>query len=266
MATRLSNRSPIFLLVALLALMPSILLAASRTFVSAVVGSDSNACTVTAPCRSIATALAVTDSRGEVVILDSGGYGSVTIDRSVTIANPSGIHAALTSTSATAITVAAGASDIVVLRNLFVNGLGTGYRGIDFVSGRTLYVDACLIEGFTNSAVDGSPANSDLHVTDSVARDNAYGFIYGTLSGVARGTFIRDRAEHTGYGFAPSANSIGTVIDCVAAGNTYGFYSGATGSSVLNVDRSVAVGNSYGVYTFNIARVKNSLIGVLPKN
>ncbi|PYQ59703.1 MAG: hypothetical protein DMF58_10700 [Acidobacteria bacterium] len=246
---------------AILWLIPSICLAITRTFVSASSGNDGNQCTLAAPCRTFTAALAQTDSKGEIVALDSGGYGTVTIDRSVTITAPAGIYAAMAPSTGTAITVAAGASDIVTLRGLVVNGLGSAYRGIDFTSGSQLRVEHCLIEGFTNAALNGSPDNSDLYVIDTVAQNNAYGFIYGTLgANGARGIFVRSRAERSGYGFAPSANSSATIIDCVAVGNVYGFYSGATGSSVMNVDRSVSAYNTYGVETFGVSRIRNSLI------
>jgi hypothetical protein len=72
--------------------------AAQRTFVSAGNGSDANACTRQAPCRNFGTAMAQTDSGGEVIVLDSGGYGVVTINQSVSIvAPPPALHRSLAS-------------------------------------------------------------------------------------------------------------------------------------------------------------------------
>jgi hypothetical protein len=246
-----------FAATAITCLIASTSVAAVRTFVSAS-GNDTNPCTRTSPCRNFAAALAQTDLKGEIVVLESAGYGPVTINKAVSIISPSGIHAAIAPTAGNAITVAAGLSDTVVLRGLFLNGLGAE-RGIDFTTGLRLFVQDCSIQGFTNAALNGGPDNSDLHVSDTVARNNGFGFIYGAFAPI-RGTFVRVRAEYSGYGFAPSLNAIATITDSVATGNTYGFYSGASGSSVLNVERSVSTFNSYGVYSFGISRVKDSLI------
>jgi hypothetical protein len=73
--------------------------AAQRTFVSAGSGSDANPCSRALPCRSFGTAIGQTDSGGEVVVLDSGGYGPVTVTQSVAIIAPPGVHAAVTAFS-----------------------------------------------------------------------------------------------------------------------------------------------------------------------
>src|SRR5437870_11556491 len=69
---------------------------AQRTFVSAATGNDANPCTRTAPCRNFAAAIAQTASGGEVVVLDSGGYGTVTINQAVSLIAPSGVYAGIT--------------------------------------------------------------------------------------------------------------------------------------------------------------------------
>ena len=56
----------------------------TRTAVS-VSGNDMNSCTVPSPCRTFAKAITVTNSGGEIIALDSGGYGPFTIDRAVTV-------------------------------------------------------------------------------------------------------------------------------------------------------------------------------------
>ena len=63
---------------------------AARTYVSQRSGSDSSVCSVTAPCRTFAGALAKTVPGGEIIVLDSGAYGMVTITRSVSIVAPDG--------------------------------------------------------------------------------------------------------------------------------------------------------------------------------
>ena len=56
-----------------------------RTHVSAAIGNDANTaigCTATSPCRFFQAAMTITDPNGEVVVLDSGGYGAVKITQS----------------------------------------------------------------------------------------------------------------------------------------------------------------------------------------
>ncbi len=57
---------------------------ATRTWVSGV-GDDVNPCSRTAPCKTFAGAISKTAAGGEINILDPGGYGAVTITKSITI-------------------------------------------------------------------------------------------------------------------------------------------------------------------------------------
>src|SRR5262245_14946929 len=57
---------------------------ATRTWVSGV-GDDVNPCSRTAPCKTFAGAISKTAAGGEISCLDPGGYGAVTITKSMTI-------------------------------------------------------------------------------------------------------------------------------------------------------------------------------------
>ena len=57
---------------------------APRTWVSGV-GDDANPCSRTAPCKTFAGAISKTAVNGEINCLDPGGYGAVTVTKSVTI-------------------------------------------------------------------------------------------------------------------------------------------------------------------------------------
>jgi hypothetical protein len=82
---------------------------AQRTFFS-VNGSDANPCSVAAPCRSFDVALANTVAGGEIVAVDSGGFGTISITKSIQIIVPQGVHAAIFTASGNAVTVNAGAA------------------------------------------------------------------------------------------------------------------------------------------------------------
>src|SRR5438046_2355463 len=57
---------------------------ATRTWVSGV-GDDANPCSRTAPCKTFAGAISKTFIGGEIDALDPGGFGTVTITKSITI-------------------------------------------------------------------------------------------------------------------------------------------------------------------------------------
>src|SRR3569833_2767550 len=57
---------------------------ASRTWVSGV-GDDVNPCSRTAPCKTFAGAISKTAASGEISVLDPGGFGALTITKSISI-------------------------------------------------------------------------------------------------------------------------------------------------------------------------------------
>ena len=105
---------------------------AQRTFVASY-GNDANACSLTQPCRGFAAAVAKTDRNGEVIVLDSAGYGPVTINQPISIVAPAGIYAGITLSSdgSTGITINAGSNDQVILRGITVNTRFSSTKCID---------------------------------------------------------------------------------------------------------------------------------------
>ena len=103
---------------------------AQRTFVRSD-GADANTCSIAQPCRSFTAALGKTAAAGEIIVLDSAGYGPVIINQSVAIIAPSGIYAGVSVFSDDGVTVNGDATANVVLRGLTINGLG----GEDYIDG-----------------------------------------------------------------------------------------------------------------------------------
>src|SRR5436853_6475792 len=120
---------------------------ATRTWVSGV-GDDANPCSRTAPCKTFAGAISKTAAGGEISVLDPGGFGAVTITKSITI-NGAGTLAGILAAGTNAIIINAASTDKIVLKYLQINGAGTGLDGIRFRSGKQLTVEACKIWGFT---------------------------------------------------------------------------------------------------------------------
>src|SRR3954454_11379654 len=105
-----------------------------RTYVSGL-GSDSNPCTAASPCATFQAALAMTLAGGEIFVLNSADYGPVTINKALTITSEGAAAGILANTGA-AITISAGASDVVNLRGLAIDGANSGSVGVQFVSGK----------------------------------------------------------------------------------------------------------------------------------
>src|SRR5215471_10586502 len=114
---------------------------ATRTWVSGV-GDDVNPCSRTAPCKTFAGAISKTAQGGEIDALDPGGFGALTITKAITIDGGGGQVASVLVSGTNGIVVQAGASDVVILRNLRINGISGsgngGFNGIRFLSGKSL--------------------------------------------------------------------------------------------------------------------------------
>jgi hypothetical protein len=125
---------------------------ATRTWVSGV-GDDANPCSRTAPCKTFAGAISKTANGGEISVLDPGGFGAVTITKAITISGD-GTLAGILSAGTNGIVVNATANDVVIIRNVSINGAGTGINGIRFLAGKHLRVESCSIYGVTSQGID----------------------------------------------------------------------------------------------------------------
>src|SRR5215469_5067289 len=105
---------------------------ATRTWVSGV-GDDANPCSRTAPCKTFAGAISKTAVGGEIDVLDPGGFGAVTITKSISI--EACCIAGVLVSNVNGIVVQAPAGSNVVIRGITFEGLGTGLAGIKFISG-----------------------------------------------------------------------------------------------------------------------------------
>src|ERR1051326_6903442 len=123
----------------------------TRVFVAAQ-GSDGNACTFAAPCRTFQHAHDVVAAGGEIDVLDPAGYGAVTITKSISIQGHqfSGIS---TPSGGTGITINASASDDINLSGLIIEGAGLGQLGIVFNTGRSLSIENCVIRNVFNDGI-----------------------------------------------------------------------------------------------------------------
>lgn len=124
---------------------------ATRTWVSGV-GDDVNPCSRTAPCKTFAGAISKTAAGGEINVLDPGGFGAVTITKSITIRSD-GIEAGILVTGTNGIVINAAATDRVVLEGLDFEGLGTGLSGINILQAREVVVRNSTIRNFSVAGI-----------------------------------------------------------------------------------------------------------------
>jgi hypothetical protein len=167
---------------------------AARTFVSPT-GSDTAACSLTAPCRSFAAAYALTNAGGEIAVLGTAGYGSLTINKAISIVNGGGFEAEITVPSGNiGINIAAGVNDAVSLRGLTIDGNGNGVQGIRFSAGKSLTIENCIIRHTSNANIFFLPnSSSSLAISDTVIADGGtFGILFQpTGSGAVTGVFNR---------------------------------------------------------------------------
>src|SRR5215471_16590430 len=132
---------------------------ASRTWVSGV-GDDANPCSRTAPCKTFAGAISKTANGGEIDVLDPGGFGALTITKSITIDGGGGQVASVLTQGTNGIVISAGATDVIILKNLRFQGVfgngnaNAGTNAIRFINGLKLVVENCEIYGFNTNGID----------------------------------------------------------------------------------------------------------------
>jgi Right handed beta helix region len=235
---------------------------ATRTWVSGV-GNDANPCSRTAPCKTFAGAISKTATGGFIDVLDPGGFGAVTITKSITIDGSGGSIAGVLASGTQGIIVNS-ASAIVHLRNLSIESplpgqVAQGLNGVEVVAASQVHIEHCVIASFSNAAVNFHPASGSLFVNDTTIMNNTNG---GIAVATGRATIDRLYASGNGNGVVVTGPAIVTVSNSVAAGGSAGFAAIVNAGAVLNIESSVASNNTTGILVNSgaTARVSNTLI------
>ena len=149
----------------------------TRTWVSGV-GDDVNPCSRTAPCKTFAGAISRTAAGGEINAIDPGGYGAVTITKSITI-DGGGTMSSILAASTNGVIINGTSSPtpiVVTLRNLSINGVGTGLIGVSVVEAQHVNIEDCDIFGFGAGTGRGvsvtSTTTTNLHISNSRINNN----------------------------------------------------------------------------------------------
>jgi hypothetical protein len=208
---------------------------ATRTWASGA-GDDANPCSRTAPCKTFAGAISKTAARGEIDALDPGGFGAVTITKSITIEGGATL-AGILNAGTNGIIVNAATTDDVVLRNLTINGAGTGLAAVRIFSARSVTLENVTILGQTGSGVD---INTTAEI--AIAMRNV------TIRATAPTVIANTAGVSLVNGNNTSTNPINAVLENVQVlGYPLGLELGALASA--NVDRSNFAFGGIGVKT-----------------
>ncbi len=216
---------------------------ATRTWVSGV-GDDANPCSRTAPCKTFAGAISKTAAGGEISVLDPGGFGAITITKSISLISE-GPTAGVVVGGTNAIIVNAGVNDKVLLLGLDIEGLNSGINGVRVLSANTVTIRNCSIRNFTNYGVDlEAGANARVYIQDSQIIGNAAGgLLVQGASGATNNAFV----ERTSFdlnggptGTGGSAINVVSPSGLVLSGSTLTF-----SNPTLNYSNGAAV-ISYG--------------------
>jgi hypothetical protein len=208
---------------------------ATRTWVSGV-GDDANPCSRTAPCKTFAGAISKTAAGGEINVLDPGGFGGVTITKSITILNDGAVAGVLVS-GTNGILVNAAATDVIVLKGLDIEGLGTGLAGVRFNAGAALHIYDSIIRNFKGASPNGygvqfTPSTAaELYISNTIIANNG-------ASGTGGGILVRP----TGSGNA-NVNISNSNIDNNQAGIVGDGSGGATAMNIT-VRNTIVHGNA----------------------
>jgi hypothetical protein len=234
---------------------------ATRTWVSGV-GDDANPCSRTAPCKTFAGTIAKTATSGEINAIDPGGFGAVTITKSITI-DGAGTMASILAAGTTGIIINSAGADVVI-RNISINGAATGIDGIRVLAANSVVVENVTINGFTQQGIDWSPTTADGFLT--VKNSSFTGCVLGGVSmvntaGFGRGLVVDSYFHRNLFGVKAGALTSISVSGSAATENTDGFL-GDGGQAQMNLDLCTASQNTTGVKVNNGAavRVSNSLV------
>jgi hypothetical protein len=217
---------------------------ATRTWVSGV-GDDANPCSRTAPCKTFAGAISKTAAFGEINVLDPGGFGALTITKSITIDGSGGSIAGVLVNS-NGISINAQPTDTVILRNLDINGVqsGSSLKGIAFLAGLKLVIEHCNVYGFTqrNISIETSTSNAQVMISDVTSHNGTNNGIVVATAGPA--SIVLDHVRSVNNANIGLVVSTGTVQvrDSVMSNNISAGID-AHGGGVVDVISSVLSNN-----------------------
>lgn len=233
---------------------------ATRTWVSGV-GDDVNPCSRTAPCKTFAGAISKTAVNGEINCLDPGGFGAVTITKSITIdcsTDFGSILSAGTNGIIINITSATDTKKAVRLRGISIDGAGTGLNGIRVLAANSVNVENVVVDGVTSHgiSVETTTTSPKITVNDSVFRGNSGNGINTFVTAGSVALAVSNSVFNSNnFGLNLSGNTKATVRDSQ-------FVNNVTGAAASNADLAlfhcVVSGNTTGLQALSGGNIRLS--------
>jgi hypothetical protein len=206
---------------------------ATRTWVSGV-GDDANPCSRTAPCKTFAGAISKTAAAGEIECLDPGGFGALTITKSLTIncLNLFGDGGVLVS-GTNGIVINAATTDKVTLIGLDIDGVNTGLNGVLVLQAANVAILDSIIYEFQGTAYSaGVTGSAGVAVAPTSAPVKVY----------IANTVIRN--NYSGVAINPASSSVFATVELdhvTLDNNTQPAPAGNAANLVLTTSSSTAV-------------------------
>jgi hypothetical protein len=241
---------------------------ATRTWVSGVGDDMSPSCSRTAPCKTFAAAISLTDTNGEINCIDPGGFGNLTITKSITI-DCSGTFGSIIANGSNGITINLTATPdplkSVVLRGININGSGSGgqggLKGVSILSAAVVTLDNVVIMNFTQQGVlDARTTPGKLFIRNSVIRNNAGAGIVAVATGGTGKTSIENtHSINNLYGLATGNNNQVKITRSVFSGNSASGIEADPGAQV-GVEHSTVNFNATGLETYGTTWIDDTEI------
>jgi hypothetical protein len=236
---------------------------ATRTWVSGV-GDDVNPCSRTAPCKTFAGAISKTAIAGEINCLDPGGFGTVTITKSMTL-NCHEVFGSILASGVPGVTInATAAGSRVILRGLQINGVSGGTAVAGTIGVRILAADAVFIEDtvITQFAQQGiadqrTAGNTKLFIRNSVISNNSGSGISLGATNNSKTSMENSSSINNLFGIgAITGNSVVAKRSVFAGNSDSGIETDAGGQ--IDADDCQVLNNGTGVQANGTVRMSNS--------
>jgi hypothetical protein len=218
---------------------------ATRTWVSGV-GDDANPCSRTAPCKTFAGAISKTAAHGEISVLDPGGFGALTITKSISIVSE-GSEGSILACSTNGININVTATDVVSLHGIFFEGCNNGLVGIRVLTAGSVHIRKCLIRGFTtatSNAISITPSSGVANVTvsDCAITKNKQGILAAPTGTGSVVVVVERTVLESNNGPAIRANTNGTVrlSNSVVTSNNRSFLASGGGQIISSGSNLIA--------------------------
>jgi hypothetical protein len=211
---------------------------ATRTWVSGV-GDDANPCSRTAPCKTWPGAISKTAVGGEIDALDPGGFGTVSITKSITLDGGGGQVASILASGTNGVNVNA-VGGVVILRNLRFNGLlnsgSPGLTGVQVSAAATVVIEKCDIFGFNTAAVNVTPASGTVAVKiqESTFNNNQAGVLSKPTGGATVNMSIDHSFLDANVGGAMKIDGTGGGSSNVSVNDTSLSLNGGAGANAVS--------------------------------